>query len=205
MESKQLEILEKAGEVFMRYGIKATTMDDLGKALGISKKTIYKYFKDKNDLVTQIVQAKTELDKMVCQEAKLSAENAIDEMFRISRFVSELFGNLSPSVFFDLQKYHHRAWGLMEQHKNNYVKAQVIENIERGIKEGYYRSNLKSDIIATVYIASMDAIFDGTSFSSSKSSLSDIFIEIIRFQIRGMANDKGLTYLKKRIKKEADV
>ena len=202
MEEKKIEIMEKATEVFMRYGVKSVTMDDLAKSLGVSKKTIYKYYSDKNDLVKHIVKAKTQLDKTVCESSKLQAVNAIDELILISKSVSDMFGQLHTSVFFDLKKYHREAWDIMEAHKNDYVRDQIIDNIQRGISEGLYRKNLDSNIISTVYLTTMDAIFDGLSFNQSNINISTILIEVIRFQIRGMANDRGLSYLKERLKME---
>lgn len=200
MESKALEILEKSAEVFMKFGVKAVTMDDLARELGVSKKTIYKYFDDKKELVKQIVIMKTELDKQLCIQAQRDSNNAIDELFMMSQFVQEMFGDVHTSVFFDLQKYFKEAWDIMETHKNTYVRSLIEENILRGIKEGFFREDLKADVIATAYFASMNVLFDGVSFASSGYSLSEIFIEIVRFQIRGMASEKGLEYLKEKIK-----
>lgn len=202
MEAKKTEIMEKAAAIFMCYGIKSVTMDDLAKSLGVSKKTIYKYFSDKNDLVKHIVKAKTEIDKTVCETCTVEAVNAIDELILISKAISEIFGQLHTSVFFDLKKYHRDAWDVMEAHKNNYVRDQIIENIKRGVSEGLYRKNLNSDVISIVYLTTMDAIFDGLTFNQSNLNLSTILTEVIRFQIRGMANDEGLSYLKERLKME---
>ena len=202
MNEKQLEIIEKASLVFMRNGVKSVTMDDLAKQLGMSKKTIYKFFKDKNDLIAQIMQSKVELDKMVCENVKVNAENAIDELIQISKFISEMFGEVHTSVFFDLQKYHREAWNIMENHKVGYVKHQILQNIQRGIDEGLYISDLKKEVIAAAYISNMDTIFENKGQLLGAMNLSEILTEIIRFQLRGMVNEKGLTYLKKRLTKE---
>lgn len=200
MENKALEILEKSAEIFMRYGIKAVTMDDLARELGISKKTIYKYFSDKKELVKQIVLMKTELDKLMCETAQKNSENAIDEMFMMTQFVQEMFGDVHTSVFFDLQKYYSEAWQIMENHKNNYVQKLIETNIVRGIEEGLFRDDIHPEIIAAAYFSSLNTMFDGVTFTSSKYKLTEIFIELIRFQIRGLASEKGLDYLKKKIK-----
>lgn len=202
MIEKQLEIIEKSSLIFMRNGIKSVTMDDLAKHLGMSKKTIYKYFKDKNDLISKIMTAKVELDKMACENAKSNAENAIDELVLISKFVSEMFGEVHTSVFFDLQKYHRDAWDIMENHKTNYVKKQILDNIERGIKEGLYRIDLNKEVIAAAYISTMDAIFENKGQLLGNLNFSEVLTEVIRFQIRGMANEEGLNYLRKRLNKE---
>jgi AcrR family transcriptional regulator len=200
MEEKALHILEKSADVFMRFGVKAVTMDDLARELGVSKKTIYKYFPDKKELVKQIVLMKTELDKVLCKTAQENSDNAIDELFMMSQFVQEMFGDVHTSVFFDLQKYYKEAWDIMEEHKNSYVRNLIKANIIRGINEGLFREDLKPEIIATAYFSALNGVFDGVSFASTSYSLSEIFIEIIRFQIRGLASEKGLDYLKKKIK-----
>ncbi|MEX2483856.1 MAG: TetR/AcrR family transcriptional regulator [Brumimicrobium sp.] len=204
MEDKQLEIINKSALLFLKNGIKSVTMDDLAKELGVSKKTIYKYFDDKNDLVTKIVEIKTSLDRQACKEARCDSENAIDALFKISEFVSEMMQNVHSSVFFDLQKYHRDAWEVMEEHKLNFVKSQIKENIERGQEEGLYIPTLNSEVISSIYISTMNGLFDGFTFDLSKFQFKTIFDEIIYFQIRGIANDRGLKYLNNRIKKQKD-
>jgi AcrR family transcriptional regulator len=199
MEEKQLEIINKSALIFLKNGIKSVTMDDLAKELGVSKKTLYKYFDDKNDLVTKIVESKTVLDRQACKEARCDSENAIDALFNISKFVSDMMQNVHSSVFFDLQKYHRGAWEVMEEHKLNFVKSQIKENIERGQKEGLYIPTLHPEIIASIYISTMDGLFDGESFDIDTHRFQVILDEIIHFQIRGIANEKGLAYLKNRL------
>lgn len=200
MENKQLEIIESAAEVFLKHGIKSVTMDDLAKSLGVSKKTIYKYFDDKNDLITKIVKAKTTKDKLICEQSRVDTQNAIDALFKISEFVSNMLSNVHTSVFFDLQKYHRDAWTVMEEHKHYFVKSQIKENIERGQREGLYRDSINPEVISSVYIATMDGLFDGQTFDMDSLNFGEIFNEIVGFQIRGLASDKGREYLKSRNK-----
>lgn len=202
MDEKQFEILEKSAQVFLKYGIRAVTMDDLARELGVSKKTIYKYFSDKDELVKTIIQFKTQSDREICTIACNQAENAIDEMIRISEFVSEMLQDVHSSVFFDLQKYHRDAWEIMEDHKNTFVRNQIKGNIERGIQEGIYRDNSDPDILSKAYVSTMGALFDGYTFPSSEYKFSRVLNQIIRFQIRGLANEKGLEYLKNRLNNE---
>jgi AcrR family transcriptional regulator len=202
MDEKQFEIVEKSALVFLKFGIRAVTMDDLARELGMSKKTIYKYFSDKDELVKTIIQLKTQGDRELCVIACQQAENAIDEMIRISEFVSEMLKDVHSSVFFDLQKYHRESWEIMEDHKNTFVRNQIKGNIERGIKEGIYRENGDPDILSKAYVATMGALFDGATFPSNEYKFSKVLNQIIRFQIRGLANEKGLKYFKKRLNDE---
>ena len=128
MDEKRLEILERATSVYMKFGIKSVTMDDLARELGISKKTIYKYFDDKNDLVKSIIEMKVEMDRAVCINCQQQSENAIDGLINVSKFVVEHVGNVNPTVFYDLQKYYKEAWKIMEKHKWEFVLSMIRQN-----------------------------------------------------------------------------
>jgi AcrR family transcriptional regulator len=195
MEEKKLEILHGASVIFMRYGVKSVTMDDVAKELGISKKTIYLYFKDKNDLVTEIIKSKTQEDKCECSNARETSENAIDEMFAISKMVIAKISSINPSVFYDLQKYHPKAWKIMNDHRWIFVHQSFLDNLKRGIDEGIYRADINPEIIARLNVSMTDLIFNGTTFPNETFKYDVVFEEMFRFQIHGMANEKGLNYL----------
>lgn len=202
MDSKKIEILEKATEIFLRYGIKSVTMDDMARELGISKKTLYNYFKDKNDLVVQIISIKTEYDRCQCMKVKTDAENAIDELFEINRYVSSMMKNIHPSVFYDLKKFHSQASELLHQHKWKFVKETFLENIVRGKREGLYREDMADEIVATIYVGATDLISGGEAFAHMEQTSDQIFYEIIRFHMFGLVNEKGRKYLINRLKNE---
>ena len=196
MDQKQSDIILKSANLFLKHGIKSVTMDDLARELGVSKKTIYKYFDDKDDLITKIVKDRTSTDRKVCENARTESENAIEALFSISEFISTMLSEVHSSVFFDLQKYHKKAWNLMHEHRVNFVKSQIKENIKRGQKEGLYLESLHPEVIASIYISTMNALFDARIFDMSSLKFNEIFNEIIFFQIRGMASEKGVEYLK---------
>jgi len=195
MDEKKLEIVSKASAIFMRYGIKSVTMDDVARELGVSKKTIYQYFKDKNALVTEIIIAKTQQDKGECNLARYESGNAIDEMFAVSKMIVSKISSLNPSVFYDLKKYHPKAWEIMHKHRWEFVHKSILENIHRGVEEGLYRKDLNPDIISRINVSMMDVVFNGNSFPIDEFKYEEVFEEMFRFQIHGMANEKGLKYL----------
>lgn len=205
MDEKKLEILERASAVYLKFGIKSVTMDDLARELSISKKTIYKYFNDKNDLVKSIIEMKVEMDSAVCSNTALQADNAIDELITVSQLVIEQFNNFNPSVFFDIQKFHKEAWDIIVQHKATFVFNMIKQNIERGIEEKIYRENLNPKIAAKLYVASSDAAMNSEIFPWPDFKFQDVFIEMIRLHINGMANDTGRAYLKQKLNSNQDV
>ena len=205
MDEKKLEILERASAVYMKYGIKTVTMDDLAGEIGISKKTIYKYFDDKNDLVRSIIEMKVSMDAAICVNCMQNSENAIDDLFNLSKLVVEHFSNINPAVFYDLRKYHPDAWGVMEKHKWEFVQSMIQENVERGIKENIYRKSLHPEIMSRLYVSSTDAILNSNIFPWPEFKFQEVFIEMIHFQLYGMVNDEGRKYLKQKLQNETNV
>lgn len=202
MDLKRNQILTSAAGIFLKYGIKTVTMDDMARELGMSKKTLYDFFKDKNELVFEIIKTKTEFDKDQCDFAKKDAENAIDELIIISEFVRESIKQINPSVFYDLKKFHGEAWKLITEHKQSFVIKSISDNMLRGIQEGIYRENLNIEILSRMYVSTTDMVFNADGFSDGMSSdmkHDEMFQEIILLQIHGMANEKGLDYLKTRL------
>lgn len=200
MDEKKLEILEGASAVYMKFGIKSVTMDDLARELSISKKTIYKYFNDKNDLVKSIIELKVQMDSALSINKSLQAENAIEELIQISELVTKQFRDINPIVFSDLKKFHPDAWQVIEEHKKNFVLKLITENIERGIKEKVYRENLTPAITAKLYVSASDAAMNPEIFTWPEFKFQEVFLEMIRLQINGMANDAGRTFLKQKLK-----
>lgn len=198
MDAKKLEILERASSVYMKYGIKSITMDDLASELGISKKTIYKYFTDKNELILSIIVLKAEMDKAMCLECQLSSINAIDNLINISSLVVEHLGNVNSTVFYDLKKYYPDAWSILETHKWEFILSMIRDNINKGIEEKLYREDLNPNIISRLYVASTDALLDTSVFPWPEYQFQDVFSQMIHLQICGMVNEKGRDYLKQK-------
>ncbi len=171
-------------------------MDEIARQLSISKKTLYKYVKDKNDLVKRAMHLAIEAEQCILSELNVIEGSAIDKMLNINGMVSEKLQNLQPSVIFDLQKYYPEAWQIMEDHKCEFIFNQVKENITEGIKEGLYRKSLNPEITARIYVTLMDSIFDSQLFEANTHSFQTIHTEVARYHLRGIASEKGLKYIK---------
>lgn len=194
---KRDEILFKAGELFMRYGIKSVSMDDLAREIGISKKTIYTYFKDKNILVETVVATQMSVIEGNCGDLLVTSDNAIQELYLIINLISESTGNIHPSVFYDLQKYHPSAQNLIVRHEKEYVLPIFLKNIERGRKEKLYRKDFDSSIVAQIYVTVNDSIFKRAIISQNDLSVKQIFAESLSFILFGMATVTGKEYIRK--------
>lgn len=198
----KLELTQKIAEVFMRLGVRSVNMDDIARNLSISKKTLYKYFKDKSDIVNQVTSLLISGEECSIQGIIDESYNAIDEIIRISEFANQMLKNMHPSVMFDLKKYYPESFQIFYNHKNIFIARTVVDNLKRGIEEGIYRENLNADIISKLYLAKIDAIWNHEVFAPTEYTYAQIHLEMIRYHIRGIASPKGLEYLSKRISKQ---
>jgi len=196
------QLIEQVMRLFMRYGIKSLTMDDIARKLGVSKKTIYKYVSDKNDLVRRAMEHQIETERFSINSICEAGTNAIDEIFEISKIISEILGQVHPSVHYDLGKYHPEVWNVAMKQRQDHVYECVFGNLNKGKEEGLYREDLNCEVIAKIYIAKLDVLFDGEIFSPQQFNFADVYLEFFRYHVRGIASPKGLEYLIEKVKKQ---
>lgn len=159
MEPKD-RIIIRAAALFMRNGIKSVSMDDIAADLGMSKKTLYKTFTNKDEIVlgvmsTHLCQAQGE-----CAHFASSATDAVREMLDISAWADREFSNIHPSIFHDLRKYYPTAWTLFSEHKSTFILDQITKNLRRGIAEGLFRADLDVEVLARLNLALIELAFD---------------------------------------------
>lgn len=185
-------IIDGASELFRTYGIKSVTMDSLANQLGMSKRTIYEVFSDKDELLvavlTRIAQKQRELVKKVLDES----ENSIIAIFRMLEINRDFFQDTSPAFQADLKKYHNNV--LMENsngpdlpdYRNN---QQVIEN---GIKEGLFRKEINADLANRCLYNLGKTIVDHEIYPYELFSRRDVIENIFINYLRGISTQKGL-------------
>lgn len=194
-----LEIVKKITDLFMKYGIKSVTMDDVARELGISKKTLYQHFKDKDEVVSKVLEYEKKIQRGALCKLCNSKSNAIDELLIVSKYLSEKFQKISPSFSYDLQKYYPSKCKKLIEERNNHVFKQIKQNMLNGIEQGLYLNNLNLDIISSFYIFRLDnRVADY--YTASGFGFNEVFQTLIIYHIRGIANKKGIEYLEKKIK-----
>ncbi|MEM6317125.1 MAG: TetR/AcrR family transcriptional regulator [Bacteroidota bacterium] len=191
------QILEKAEALFLKYGLKSVTMDDIARKLGISKKTLYQYVENKTDLIMQTIVASIEEEKAVMRQARESSNNSIEEMLKIARYAVQQLRQLSPALVYDLQKYYQHIWSMVQRLHKEHGYQMIKENIERGKAQGVYRSDINADILAKMYVMNTFIIVDEEEFPLKKYNKENLFLEFIQYHIHGIASPKGLSLYEK--------
>lgn len=185
------KILKGAEDLFMKYGVRSISMDDIARHLSVSKKTLYQHFADKEDLVTMTCQAHLQRSCMDFLQARDSSGNAIEELANISTCLKRNMEELNPSLLFDLQKYHPKAWAVWVNHKNNFIRESVTRNLKQGMEEGYFRSGINPEIIATMRLELVQLAFDDNIFPREKFRLADVQMAIFDHFVYGIVTEKG--------------
>ncbi len=184
-------IVEKAQELFFRFGLKNVTMDDIATKLGMSKKTIYQFYTDKDSLIDAVVQREIDNDVVECAGHKLISENAVHEVFLALDMMQEMMSAMNPVIFFEMQKYYPSAFKKMNDHKNKFLYKIIKENIEKGIKEELYREDINVEIITKFRIESIFIAFNTELFPPNKYTLLQIETEMMEHFLHGICTAKG--------------
>ena len=199
-------IRQKADELFMRYGLRSVSMDDIANSLGISKKTIYQFFADKNELVDTVVEEALNDHKQKCDETTKVSQNAVEEIVLSMERIEHMFSNMHPSVMYDMQKYHPQAFARFLKHKNDYLYNVISKNLERGIYEELYRSEIDIEIMSRYRVESMMMPFNPEFYSRSRHNLGEVERQLVEHYLFGIASLKGhkliLKYQQDRLKKQ---
>lgn len=190
MEARE-RILEAAQELFFRFGIKSVTMDDIAKHLAISKKTIYQYFEDKDQIVVTLTREDLLNHQKQFKSVQEEASNPIEEIMEMMKHVATIFSQMNPNVFYDMQKYHPQAWQKFREFKENCILQLVEENLKRGIKEGLYRSDFNPRIIAKVRIEQIEMGINPAVFPPDKFNISEVQVCLMDHFLHGIATLKG--------------
>jgi AcrR family transcriptional regulator len=189
-DTKQ-RIQKTAHDLVMQYSIRSVSMDDIAATLGMSKKTIYQYFKDKDELVESVVEDVIHTNQCICNSDREKADNAVHEIFLVMEMMVEMFKTMNPSILFDMQKYHPVAYQRFQKHRNDYLYNVCRQNLERGIREELFRPEINVDTMARYRVETMLTAFNPEFQRSVKQSLLDIEKEIIIHYLFGLVTMKG--------------
>jgi AcrR family transcriptional regulator len=157
-------IIQGGEELFLRAGIKSVTMDDIARHLGMSKKTIYLFFKDKNELVMALVRKKLNDDKEQMSALISRSGNVIEEMINMMKCSEEIFSRINPIVVHDLQKYHPEAWKQFQGFKADVLIHTLEQLLSKGIKQGYIRPEIDVKILARMRVSQVEMGFNAAMF-----------------------------------------
>nr|WP_281380707.1 TetR/AcrR family transcriptional regulator [Rhabdobacter roseus] len=183
--------METAEKLFWRYGVKSVTMDDMARELGISKKTIYQHFADKDAIINEVVGMELSCERSDISQLEIEAQNPVDEMLQASRYLSKELASMNPVLLYDLKKYYPKAWNLFQAHKQQHMMKSIRRNLEQGIALELYRPDLNVEILSRLRLEQVEMAFDPSIFPPSRFSMIDVQMEFLHHFLRGLLTEKG--------------
>lgn len=203
MEAQE-KILRTSLELFFKYGIKRVTMDDIAKELGMSKKTIYQFYKEKDDLVNQLCEIEMMKQEMQFDEIRNQANDPIHEIMLISIRMREMMQNINPIFFLDLQKFYPKAFAQFQKFKEECAYKDILRNIGEGKQIGVYREDINEEFVSRYRMAQIDMLMFGNYFSYEKISFTKSHELVLDMFVYGICTVKGHKLINnyKKIKEE---
>jgi AcrR family transcriptional regulator len=190
-------IIEGAAELFRTYGIKSVTMDSLASHLGISKRTIYEVFSDKDELLAGVLQWMAEKQNELVKRILSESENAIVAIFRLLEITRDHFQDMSPAFQADLKKYHHDV--LMKKSDNSEMPdyRSNIQVIEKGISEKLFRQDINPDLVNRCFYSLAKSAMDNNLYPFEQFSRRDVIKNVFINYVRGISTPEGLNLINK--------
>jgi len=192
-------IISEAGKLFVARGVRQVTMDTIAQEMGISKRTIYENFKDKNDLLQNILTEATLQHKKNAIDIMSKADNVIVALFAFGEYNRETFNKINPLFFDEMKKYHPQIFqSLMNNGAvRNYELTYTV--LKCGVNEGVFLKEINLDI-ANLFIHHLLDFFQKPEVQEMCNHI-DIFKSVHLPYLRGLCTDKGIDLLKKIIEK----
>jgi len=201
MGNRISQILEQVRRLYQSYGIKSVTMDDVANKLCISKKTLYEYFTDKEDLVRQVMLNEHTRWFEVLKETERGDLNAIEELFEVYKILKRMFREYNPSMEYDLRKYYPDLAAKLRTIRRKMILESGYRNMTKGKREGLYRKDLNSKIIARLHLLKIENMIDTDMFSIGELTSFKVFHEIFVYHLNGIMSPKGRIFFEENFRK----
>ncbi len=190
-------IIQEATTLFIRNGIRSITMDDISRHLGISKRTIYENFRDKDELLLHCIENKKQMQRQCKQTAVASSSNVLEAIYQIMFEVSAQMEQVHPSFINDLRKYHPDLWkNCIVKHKDEHIK-DFRQLIISGIDDGIFRSDINVEIVTRMLNIQLREMTNDEIFPIDQFPRREVIVNIIVNFTRGISTPKGINIIEK--------
>ncbi len=196
---KESDIIKKAFELFNTYGIKSVSMDDISRELGISKKTLYRFVKDKQELIAKVIASDFKANDKKIQALLKPTFNAIEEVLALVRFFTELHQTHSPNMIFDLQKFYPEVYQMFRKLRKEKLLLFYGDNLKKGIKEGLYRQNMDINVVQKIIVHLSETIIESDTFTIEEVGSPQFILEMYSYHLHGIVSEKGHRLLNKEL------
>lgn len=169
-------------------------MDDIAKELGISKRTIYQHYTDKEAILKMVIEEELGSQQCEMEELGVITDNPIDQMIQATDQMRTAMAQMNPALLYDLKKYYPDSWGLFQSYKYEFIMKGIRDNLMNGIATGFYRPDLNVDVLARLRIEEFEIAFDPNIFPPDKFHMMDVQMQFVHHFLRGIMTEQGFAY-----------
>lgn len=190
------KIIASAGKLFAEHGIKSITMDDIAASFGISKRTLYEVFADKESLLIECIRQDMELEDKYVKELMEQTNNVLEVLLKRYQRSIERFHNTNKKFFEEIRKYP-RAYEYLKR-GNNRSTEDAVNFFREGVRQGYFRTDVNFAIVNQLVHAQIDILME--SDICKQFSFLEVYESIMFTFLRGVSTPKGITELEEFIR-----
>lgn len=205
MQDQKQTLIASAYKQFKQLGFKSVTMDDIARSTGVSKKTLYTQFQDKDELVLESVKYMLNENQCLTEDAFKHSKNAVEQIINILMIMEKMVRGMNLVCYVDLQRHYPVAYKYLQKHKESFLFECISSNLKQGIAEGLYRDDIDIDIIARYRMESALIVFQNNLFPQETYDIVKVNNQIFANYMYGVSTLKGhkliTTYLQKLTKK----
>ncbi len=184
-------ILKAAYELFKKFGFRSISMDDIARQLGMSKKTLYQSFADKDEIVTLAMEEYIAHQEEELKELRAHTTDAIDFLVRMNETLTRNIKDTNTALVHELKKYHAHAWSLIEKFRNEFLFTIIVDDLQSGIREGNFRSDFNPHVIAKVRLEETSLALDDNVFPKDEFNFGEVSLALLDHFMHGITTDKG--------------
>jgi len=166
-------------------------MDDISRELSISKKTLYKEVKDKDEVVTLSTRYHLDSEHKEFEEVTKASIDAIDQLVKLSQCMRKNLRDINPSLLFDLKKYHRPAWEEWVEFKLEFIHNSIVENLRWGMREGLFKDDLSVDILAIMRLQQVEMSFNNDIYPTDRFDFREVQMVLFDHFVCGILTEKG--------------
>lgn len=190
MEVKD-RILKGAESLFLQAGLRSVTMDDIARHLAVSKKTIYHFYKDKGDIIRELIEQKLHEDECEMRDVLQTSDNVFEQMIKMIAKSNEIMANINPIIFSEMQRFYPESWSMFEKFKQDILIKQFEQMLEKGKEQGYVRKNIDNAILARLHVNEVFLAFDPQIFPTKEFRQNELHTAFFEHFLYGICTLKG--------------
>ncbi len=185
-------VIEQSLKLFLKYGVKSITMNDIAKECGISKRTLYENFNDKDELLSLCLKTMNVFTRKERRLMEQNSSDVLDYFLKSAKHLGEQTNQINPNFYRELNKFYPNVAKEQLDYAENTVFPEMLNLLQRGIAEGVFRYDINTNLVAHLLMGQFDYIANSDFSEKVKTPISEILQTIIFHFVRGVATEKGL-------------